>query len=89
MPEFIVEQYELHVQKYRVTAMDRVEAVRAVLDGAGTAIDNSGEYIQPAEFYGRPAFSEDERQRLRLAGVPISGHENKEFVPTIRSVEEE
>lgn len=51
MPEFIVEMYELHAQKYSITADTKEEAIKNVNDGEGTCLDNSLEYIQPAFCY--------------------------------------
>ena len=42
MPTFIVEQYELHVQKWMVEAQTRAEAVRNMLENAAQHANDGG-----------------------------------------------
>ena len=47
MPTYIIEQYELHTVKYKVTANSLGDAINQVFDGDGEFMDNSDEVLQP------------------------------------------
>ncbi len=84
MPEYEVEQYELHVMKYRVHAENEVQAIIRLLDGEAEAVDNGLEYIEVAEDFGLPVDEHRElAARLSDLGVPVGEH----VIPSIRSVE--
>jgi hypothetical protein len=85
MPTFEIEQYELHVQRYRLEGADEAEAVVKLLDGEAEPIDNTLEFIEIAEDFGLPV--DEHRQlaeKLRSLGVPVDEH----VIPSIRSVAE-
>ena len=83
MPEYEIEQYEIHVSKYRVEANSEAEAVATVLGGRGEPVDNSQEYVEVCEDRGLPADEhQDLADQLRAMGIPVD-----EVVPSIRSVE--
>ena len=85
MPEYEIEQYELHVMKYRVQAESEAEAIVRLLDGEAEAVDNGLEYIEVAEDFGLPV--DEHRQlasQLTACGVPVGEH----VIPSIRSVEQ-
>ncbi len=85
MPEFEIEQYELHVMKYRIKAKDEAEAIRRLLDGEAKAVDNGLEYIEVAEDFGLPVDEHRElAAQLTASGVPVGEH----VIPSIRSVEQ-
>ena len=46
MPLFQIEQYEIHITKYRVEAKDEAEAIAKLLDGKADPIDNSLEFVE-------------------------------------------
>jgi hypothetical protein len=83
MPTFEIEQYELHVIKYKLTARTEAQAIAKVLGGLAEPVDGSLEYVEVAEDFGMPA---DEGQQLarqlRKLGVQVD-----EVIPSIRSVE--
>jgi len=82
MPEYEIEQYEIHVSKYRVEANSEAEAIVRVLDGEGEAVDDSQEYVEVCEDRGLPADEhQDLADQLRAMGIPVD-----EIVPSIRSV---
>ena len=85
MPVFVIEQYELHVQSYRVEAASEAEAIKKLFDGHAEAIDNSLELIEVATDFGMP---EDENRdladQLRDLDVQID-----DIIPSIRSIDEE
>jgi len=82
MPTYEVEQYELHITKYRVQAENEADAIVKLLDGEAEAVDNSGEYVEIADDYGLPADEDQElADQLRNLGVPVD-----EVIPSIRSV---
>ena len=69
MPTYELEQYELHVTKYRVEATDEGEAVAKLFAGEADPMDNSTEYIEVAEDYGMPVDQNRElADKLREAG---------------------
>lgn len=82
MPTYEIEQYELHITKYRTEATDEADAIVKLLDGEAEPVDNSGEYVEIAEDCGVPADEHRElAERLRTLGVPVD-----EVIPSIRSV---
>jgi hypothetical protein len=84
MSTFEIEQYELHIQKYRVKAASEAEAIAKLLDGEAEAMDNGLEYIEVAEDFGLPADEHrDLANELRDRGIPIG-----EVIPSIRSIGE-
>ena len=82
MPEYEIEQYEIHVSKYRVEAESEAEAIVRVLGGRGEPVDNSQEYVETCEDRGLSTSEHRElAEQLRALGVPVD-----EVVPSIRSV---
>jgi len=84
MPEFIVEQYELHVQQYTIEAADRADAIIGVMRGEGTMVENGCEFVESAERYHRELveLNEDERKKL------YEHFGSHTVVDTVRAVEE-
>ena len=83
MPMFEIEQYELHVIKYRVKARTEAQAIAKVLGGLAEPEDGSLEYVEVAEDFGMPADEDQQLARqLRKLGVQVD-----EVIPSIRSVE--
>jgi len=84
MPTYEIEQYELHVSKYRVQANSEDEALAKLFAGEGEPVDQSQEFIEVADDYGLPAdeFPELVWQLTKL-GVVVG-----DVIPSIRSVEE-
>jgi len=78
-----IEQYELHIQKYKVKARNEAEAIAKVLNGEAEPVDGSLEYVEVAEDFGLPA-DEDQRlaNQLQKLGVQVD-----EVIPSIRSVQ--
>jgi len=83
MPTFQIEQYELHVIRYKVKARNEAEAIAKVLNDEAEPVDGSLEYVEVAEDFGMPA-DEDQHlaRQLRKLGVQVD-----EVIPSIRSVE--
>ncbi|MFN0017947.1 MAG: hypothetical protein ACKVP0_06780 [Pirellulaceae bacterium] len=85
MPKYEVEQYELHVMKYRIEAANEAEAVAKLLDGEAESVDGSLEYVEVAEDSGLPVDEcQDLADKLREVGVPVGEH----IIPSIRSIKE-
>ena len=86
MPTFVIEQYEIHTQTYRVEASSEAEAIKILFDGEADPMDNGIEYIEVCEDLGLPA---DEHRKLaaqlRSLGVTVGDV----VIPSIRSVEVE
>jgi len=84
MPTYEIEQYELHVMRYRIEAAGEAEAVAGLLAGEAEPVCESQDYVEVAEDYGLPA---DEHpglaDGLRDLGVPVNS-----VIPSIRSVQE-
>jgi hypothetical protein len=85
MPVFEIEQYELHVQKYRVEgAADEAEAIGRLFNGEADPIDNSLEFIETADEYGLPVDQNRELAgRLRNLGIIVG----EDIIPSIRTIE--
>lgn len=85
MPNYEIEQYELHTMRYRVEAATEAEAVVKLFGGEGKAVDNSLEFIEVAEDLGLPVDGHQElAEELRKADVVIGD----DVIPSIRSIEE-
>ena len=82
MPTYEIEQYEIHVQKYRVQATSEAEAVKAVFDGKVTAMDDELVFVGIADDLGLPA---DDYQDL-ADGLSALGETVDDVIPSIRSV---
>ena len=83
MPEYRIEQYEIHGQQYRVEADNVADAICKLLDGEADPVDDSLEYIEICEDRGLPADEHRElADQLRSLGVPVDDH----VIPSIRTV---
>ena len=83
MPEYRIEQYEVHGQQYRVEADNVADAITKLLDGEADPVDDSLEYIEICEDRGLPADEHRElADQLRSLGVPVDDH----VIPSIRTV---
>jgi hypothetical protein len=83
MPEYRIEQYEIHGQQYRVEAENVADAITKLLDGEAAPVDGSLEYIEICEDRGLPADEHRElADQLRSLGVPVGDH----VIPSIRTV---
>jgi hypothetical protein len=83
MPIFEIEQYEVHLQTYRVEADSEAKAIAKLFNGEAHPVDNSLEYIEVCEDLGLPA--EEYRElanELRSLGESVDKH----VIPSIRSV---
>jgi len=84
MPTYEVEQFELHVMKYRVEADDPADAIVKLLDGEAEPMDDSQEYIEIADERGLFVSEHPElAAKLRTLGVPVDDR----IIPSIRSIE--
>ena len=85
MPKFEIEQYEIHVAKYRVVAKTEAEAISKLFGGEAEPLDDSTEYIEVAEDIGLPVDEyRDLAEGLRDLDVSV-GHD---VIPSIRSIRE-
>lgn len=85
MPIYEIEQYELHVMKYRVKAASEAKAVAKLLNGKAEAVDDGLEFVEVADDFGLPV--DEHRQlakELHALGVSVGEH----IIPSIRSIEE-
>jgi len=84
MPIYELEQYELHVMKYRVTADDEADAIAKLFRGEGEPVEDSLDFVEVANDLGLSLTeSPDLACRLFERGI-IDG--NDQIVPSIRSV---
>jgi len=85
MPMYEIEQYELHVSKYRVEAKSDADAITKLFNGEADLVDNSTEYIEVADDLGMPV---DENRKLaeelRTLGETIGEY----VIDSIRSIEQ-
>ena len=85
MPAYEIQQYELHVMKYRVEASTEAEAIAKLFQGEAEPVCQSQEFIEVADDFGLPADEyRDLAEALRELGVPVDGA----VIPSIRSVEQ-
>jgi len=85
MPMYEIEQFELHVHKFRIQGESEAEAITKLLDGEADPVDNSLEYIEVADDFGMPVDEHRElAEELQKLGVPVGEH----VIPSIRSIEE-
>jgi hypothetical protein len=86
MPVFRIEQYEIHVQGYNVTADSEADAISRLLMGEGDPIDNSLEFVNIADDHGMSVNdNRDLADQLFDCGA-INGHD--EIIPSIRCIEQ-
>ena len=84
MSVYEIELYELHAQKFRVTASSEARAIKKLFKGGGDAVDNGLDYIEMCNFFGLraeefPALAEE----LRSLGVAVD-----EEISGVRSIEQ-
>jgi len=84
MPIFEIEQYETHIQRYRVTAKSKAKAIKKLFDGEADVIDSSQELVEVCDVLGlRADEHQDLAKELRSLGIKFD-----DVIPSIRSVEE-
>ena len=84
MSSFEIEQYELHVLRYRVEADSEADAIVKLFQGEGDPIDDSLQFINISDDHGM-SLSEnpDLSSQLFDLGVVKSG---ENVIPSIRSI---
>ena len=86
MPTYEIEQYELHVLRYRVEADSEAHAIAKLFLGEGDPIDNSLEFVNIADEYGMSVNeNRDLADQLFDRGVVKSG---ENVIPSIRSIKQ-
>jgi hypothetical protein len=85
MPDYEIEQYELHTSKYRVAAASEAEAIAKLFRGEGELVDNSLEFIEVADYLGIPA---EEHPQLAAALQKLDVRQVGDVIPSIRSIEQ-
>jgi len=84
MPKYLVEQYEIHAQAYRVEADNEAMAILNVLEGRAAATNDGPEYIEVATDLGLPADDyRDLAKELAKLGVDAD-----DIIPSIRDIVE-
>ena len=90
---FEIEVYELHSSKYTVEAENIHEAIEAHQNGESEPVDESTEYIESADEYGREidqnsfdCSKKDIAELRRELGVNNAARD-KVFIPGIRGVQ--
>jgi hypothetical protein len=85
MPVYEIEQYEVHVQKFQISAPSKTKAIKSFLDRGGEAVDNSLELVEVCDFLGMPLDEEPALAKaLKRLGVPLDDGR----IASIRDVEE-
>ena len=80
MPTFEIEQYELHVQKYRVVAESEAQAICKLFNTEADPVDDSLEYVEICEDRGLE--HRELADELRLLDMPV----DEVVIPSIRSI---
>jgi hypothetical protein len=86
MPTYRIEQYEIHVQGYNVTADSEADAISRLFMGEGDPIDNSLEFVEIADDHGMRVDENDDLADQLFDRGTINGHD--EIIPSIRCIEE-
>jgi flagellin-specific chaperone FliS len=85
MPTYEIQQYELHIMRYRVEAASEAEAIALLFHGEAEPVNQSQEFIQVANELGLPVDQHrDLAQALRKLGVSVDGA----VIPSIRSIKQ-
>ena len=83
MPQYEIEQYETHTQKYRIKANSEAQAIAKLFNSEADPVDGSLEYTEVCEDLGLPAEEyRDLADELRSLGVAVGEH----VIPSIRSI---
>ena len=83
MPTFEIQEYELHIMKYRVDADSEAEAIAKLFNGDADPVDDSLEFIEVAEDCGLPVDEHREiADQLRAMGVSV----DEAVIPSIRTI---
>lgn len=85
MPTYVIEQFELHTQLYRIEAANEAEAITKLLNGEADAVDGGLEYIEVASDFGMPV---DEERDLAVALRSLDVAVGDDVIPSIRSVQQ-
>ncbi len=84
MPNYEIEQYELHTMKYRVEASNEAEAIKMLFDGEAEPVGQSQDFIEVYEDMGLPVDEHRElADQLRSFGISVG----EDVIPSIRSIE--
>ena len=84
MPNYEIEQYELHTMKYRVEASNEAEAIKMLFDGEAEPVGQSQDFIEVCEDMGLPTEEHQElAEQLRSLGISVGDV----VIPSIRSIE--
>ncbi|MCE9553068.1 MAG: hypothetical protein K8T91_06775 [Planctomycetes bacterium] len=82
MPRYLIEQYEIHSQSFRVDAENEALAIKKLFDGQAQPEDNGLEYIEVANDLGLPADTyPDLAKELRELGI-----DTDDVIPSIRDI---
>ena len=85
MPQFEIEQYEIHAMTYQIEADNVAEAISRLLDGQADCVDNGLDYIEVCDDRGLSVEEHRElAEQLRSLGVPVNEH----VIPSIRIIRE-
>jgi hypothetical protein len=84
MPKWEIEQYELHVQTYRVEAATEAEAIKRLFDGEAEAVDGGLVFIEVANDFGLPR---DEYQDLADELEKLDAWVDDDVIPSVRSIQ--
>jgi len=85
MPIYEIEQYELHVQRYRVDADNEAQAIAKLFNDEADSVDESLEFVEVAEDYGLPVDEHrDLADELRDLGIPV----DDDIILSIRSIKQ-
>lgn len=90
MPEFIVELYELHAQKYKINAANKADAISKVLEGEAEPMVFGLDFVENGDQYGQPVeeLLEDESPEVITKFCEENDLGLKDRVWGVRSVEE-
>ncbi len=83
MPTYEIEQFELHVMKYRVEAATEAEAIARLFAGEAEPVCETDDFIEVGDDYGLPTEANRElADQLRALGIQVG----EAVIPSIRSI---
>ena len=86
MPLYEIEQYELHVQQYRIEADSEADAIGRLLMGEGEPVDDSLEFVNIVDDLGM-SLTEDQELASQLFDLGVI-HSGDEIIGSIRSIKQ-
>ena len=80
MPKYEIEQYEIHIQHYRIEAENEAQAICKLFNSEADPVDGSLEYVEICEDRGLE--HRELADQLHSLGMPV----DEAIIPSIRTI---